>query len=225
MMITVNEATKAFGDHLALDHLSLQVAKGECVALLGPNGAGKSTLLKTIGGLIRLDSGQISISGQSAHGLVGMVPQRTAFPPRRTPRELLSGLAYLHGLDAQAADAALVTAGLEHASDRHIGGFSGGMQQRLAIAQALLGDPPVLLLDEPSTGLDPAATRDFLRFLARLRQAGKTMLISTHHLEETRSIADRAAILYAGKVVSRVSCDADLAESYLDAIARAQEAA
>lgn len=240
-MIRATGLVKHYGPYRALDGVDLTIAAGETVALVGPNGAGKTTLLKALAGLCRLDGGSIAVgpagdlpagavSAESLDELraaVGFVPQRTAFPRRTEVLELLETYAELRGLDEAEARRAATRAGLAGALERRIGELSGGMHQRLAIAQALLGDPPVLILDEPSTGLDPAAAAAFRRLLSDLRAEGKTILLSSHLIAEVEALADRVVLLFHGKVAAALDAAADwsrrapsgLEGRYLDLVA------
>ncbi len=225
-MIRATGLVKHFGPYQALDGVDLTIRTGETVALVGPNGAGKTTLLKALAGLCRADGGTVAVgdaagdaaasappfsafSTQALRAAVGFVPQRTAFPRRTEVLELLETFAALRGLDAAEAQRAATRAGLGSALDRRIGDLSGGMHQRVAIAQALLGDPPVLILDEPSTGLDPAAASAFRRLLADLRAEGKTIVVSSHLIAEVEALADRVVLLFDGKIAAELDAAAD----------------
>jgi Cu-processing system ATP-binding protein len=189
-----------------VDHLSFQVEEGETLALIGPNGAGKTTTLKILLGLTRPDEGTVSIGrpglpphdSRARHNL-GYVPQRVEFPPARTVRQVLGFFAELRGLASGSIDAAMGRAGLTHVADRRASDLSGGYTQRLALAQALLGDPALLVLDEPTASLDPEATWEFRTLLVQLQREHKTVILSSHLLSEVERVADRVLILLDGR--------------------------
>ena len=205
-MIRIEHLGKRFGAIQAVDDLSFEVQPGETFAIIGPNGAGKSTTLKIILGLTRSDSGSVAIgphalspSDPAARRELGYVPQRVAFAHGRSVREVLRFFASLRGLPAAAVDQALVGVGLESIAERRASELSGGYTQRLSLAQALLGNPSLLVLDEPTASLDPEATWEFRSLLERLRREGKTILLCSHLLSEVERIADRVLILVAGR--------------------------
>lgn len=207
-MIGIVGVGKSFGPVRALDGVTLNVRVGGTVALLGPNGSGKTTLLKIVAGLVRPDSGHVRVAGRllkagdrETRSLVGFVPQRASFPGSATPRSLLVICAALRGLGPEAAERTLDRLDLAVVGHRRIREISGGMQQRLAIAQALVGDPPILLMDEPTTGLDPAAAGAFRSLIHALQREGKTIILSTHLLDEVERLAERAAFLAGGRLV------------------------
>ncbi len=205
MILRVEGVSASFGTRRVLQGLSFSVRRGETVALMGPNGAGKTTLLKCILGLIRhegtieIDGLDARARGPEARARLGYVPQHPAFHPM-TAREALRFLAALRRVPPGRADEALKQVGLEADADRRIEIFSGGMQQRLSVAAALIGDPPLMLLDEATANLDPAARRDLLALLAGFKKAGKTILLSSHRHSEVHSLADRVILLEEGRV-------------------------
>jgi ABC-2 type transport system ATP-binding protein len=221
--ITKQFATRS-GPVLALDNLTLTVPQGGVFGLLGPNGAGKSTLLRVIAGLVRADRGSIRLLGEAsspaARRHLGALIDSPVFYPFLSARELLTVLARTARIAADPLPLLLLV-GLDDAADRAIAGFSLGMKQRLGIAAALLANPQVVILDEPTNGLDPegiAEMRTLLRHLADER--GVTVLLSSHLLDEVERICDRVAILSHGRLVTegRVS---DLVRSerlWLDAL-------
>jgi ABC-2 type transport system ATP-binding protein len=203
--VTKHFATRS-GPVLALDNLSLTVPQGGVFGLLGPNGAGKSTLLRIIAGLVRADAGSVRLLGEEASPAsrrrLGALIDSPIFYPFLSARELLTVLARTSQVAADPLPL-LQLVGLDTAADRAIAGFSLGMKQRLGIAAALLTDPQVVILDEPTNGLDPegiAEMRILLRHLAN--QRGVTVLLSSHLLDEVERICDRVAILSHGRLVT-----------------------
>jgi ABC-type multidrug transport system ATPase subunit len=204
-MIRVERLTKRYGSLVAVDDLSFDVRRGETFALIGPNGAGKTTTLKVLLGLARATSGRIAIGVEGlspenprARRGLGYVPQRVEFPSGRTVREVLSFFADVRGLPGDAVTRALDRVGLGPSAARQANQLSGGYTQRLSLAQALLADPELLILDEPTASLDPEATWEFRTLLEGLRREGKTILLSSHLLGEVERVADRALILVQG---------------------------
>jgi ABC-2 type transport system ATP-binding protein len=201
---------KLYGAKEALRGLSLDVADGEVVGLLGPNGAGKSTLAKIACGLVRASSGSATVGGHPAGSAparraVGYLAELFRFPAWITADELLRLHQRLAGSTGGAAERAelLALVGLADAASTRVGEMSKGMQQRLGIAQALVGNPRLLLLDEPTSALDPAGRRVVRRLLAELRARGVAVLLSSHLLSEVELVCDRVAILVRGEVVAR----------------------
>lgn len=206
--------TKAFhlnwrrGRLLALDQLDLRVESGEVYGLLGPNGSGKSTTMKLLLGLIRPTAGSMEIFGAPAGTMearrrVGFLPENPYFPTFLTGREALTyygGLCNLTGkaLRQRAAEL-LALVGLERAASRPLRTYSKGMLQRIGLAQALLGDPDLLFLDEPTAGVDPVGSRQIRDLILDLRRRGKTIVFSSHLLEQVQDVADRVGILYRGE--------------------------
>jgi len=191
---------------VAVDGLSFAVEPGETFALIGPNGAGKTTTLKVLLGLARPDAGTVAIgpegrapSDPAARAALGYVPQRVEFAPGRTVRDVLRFFAALRGLGEPAVDRALERVGLEGLAARRASELSGGYTQRLSLAQALLGEPGLLVLDEPTASLDPQATWEFRSLVEQLRREGRTILLCSHLLAEVERVADRVLILVAGK--------------------------
>ncbi len=205
-MIRAEGLVKRYGAVVAVDGLSLEVEPGETFALVGPNGAGKTTTLKILLGLVRPDHGVAGIGpwglpprDPRARHALGYVPQRAEFPPGRTVGEVLGFFAALRGLPRTAVGEALERVGLGALAARRASELSGGYTQRLSLAQALLGDPALLVLDEPTASLDPEATWEFRSLLERVRRDGKTVLLCSHLLAEVERIADRVLILVAGR--------------------------
>ncbi len=205
MILSLREVSIRIGPRQILHDVSMDVEPGETVALMGPNGAGKTTLLRCILGLlhyegrIEVDGFDVRRRGVEARRRIGYVPQQPAFDAM-TAREALHFLARLRGVPPERGDDALRRVGLEAEGDRRISVFSGGMQQRLSVAAALVGDPPVLLLDEATANLDPAGRGELLDLLAGFKRAGKTLLLSSHRRSEVRSLADRVVVLQDGRI-------------------------
>lgn len=206
--LEIEHVTKRYGHEVVVDDLTFTVAPGRVTGFLGPNGAGKSTTMKILLDLASADSGHASIGGTRYRDLqdparaVGVVLEPNAFHPGRSGRNHLRILADGAGIGPARVDAMLETVGLTHAADRHVGGYSLGMRQRLGIGAALLGDPPVLVLDEPGNGLDPQGIR-WLRDLLRGRAAaGGTVFVSSHLLTEVEHLADEVVVLSHGRLVA-----------------------
>jgi ABC-2 type transport system ATP-binding protein len=198
--------TKHFGPVLAVDHLTFTVQPGRVTGFLGPNGSGKTTTLRMLLGLVHPSAGNATIGGRNYAALenpsstVGAVLEATSFHPARRARTHLRMVARAGGHDDKRADEVLDLVGLTADAKRKVGGFSMGMRQRLELATALIGDPPVLILDEPSNGLDPqgiAWLRDFMRYLAG---EGRTVLVSSHLLSEMAQTIDDAIIVSFGQL-------------------------
>ena len=200
--------TKRYGHETVVNDLSFTVQPGRVTGFLGPNGAGKSTTMKILLDLARADHGRATIGGTRYRDLgdparhVGVVLEPNAFHPARSGRNHLRILADGAGIDHRRIDQMLEAVELTHAADRHVGGYSLGMRQRLGLAAALLGDPPVLVLDEPGNGLDPQGIR-WLRDLLRERAAaGGTVFVSSHLLAEVEHLADEVIVLSQGHLVA-----------------------
>ncbi|MGB9958869.1 ATP-binding cassette domain-containing protein (plasmid) [Haloferax prahovense] len=208
--IEVTGVTKKYSEITALDRLSLAIESGSTFGLLGTNGAGKSTLFKLLVGHIRPDDGTVSVAGTDVatagpelRSIVGYLPEHAGFPPSLTGREVLEFHARMHSLPDAASriDAVLSVVGLSDAADRCVGGYSNGMTRRLGLAAALLSRPRILLLDEPTAGLDPRGVADFHRVIERLdAQSDLTVVISSHVLTEIESLCERIAILHGGQL-------------------------
>ena len=205
-ILTVQGLTRHFGGLAAVTDLSFDVRAGEILSLIGPNGAGKTTTLKVLLGLTRPTSGGAAVGARllppgDAHARhdLGYVPQRVEFPAGRTVLEVLRVFADLRGLPPAAVDAALARVRLTEHAKRRASELSGGYTQRLSLGQALLGDPSLLVLDEPTASLDPEATWEFRTLVEELQREGKTILLSSHLLSEVERIADRVLILVDGR--------------------------
>ena len=208
--VDIDSVSRTFGSVKAVDGLSLALAPGEIVGFLGTNGAGKTTTIKMITGLLRPDGGKISVfGGDPADTLVrariGYMPEVATYYPYLNARELLSFYGGICGLDAKTVrertDELLDAVGLADAAKRPLKTYSKGMLQRAGIAQALLNDPDLLVLDEPFTGLDPLARIHFRELLLDLKRRGKTVFFSSHELGETELLCDRVAIMKKGHCV------------------------
>jgi ABC-2 type transport system ATP-binding protein len=209
--IEVSGLRKRFGSVLALDGMSFTVRPGHVTGFVGPNGAGKSTTMRVILGLDAADEGSALIGGQPYRRLrhplshVGALLDAAALQPGRTGRNHLLWLAHSQGLSARRVDAVIAQAGLEAAARRKAGGYSLGMRQRLGIAAALLGDPPVLLLDEPANGMDPEGIVWMRGFLRSLAAQGRAVLVSSHLMSELQDTADHLVIVGRGTVIADTS--------------------
>jgi ABC-2 type transport system ATP-binding protein len=207
-ILAVAGAAKRFGATVALAGVDLRVHRGEWVGLLGPNGAGKTTLVRAIVGRVRLDAGRIARAGDGAAGTrrrLGLVPQDIALYPFLTARENLEVFGGLQGLAGAALDArvawALDWANLAERADDRTAGFSGGMKRRLNLACAVLHHPDLVLLDEPTIGVDPQSRERIFVMLAELRAAGTSLLHTTHQLDEAENVCERVVIIDHGRVV------------------------
>jgi ABC-2 type transport system ATP-binding protein len=209
--ITVRGLTKRFGGVLAVDDLTFEVERGTLTGFVGPNGAGKTTTLRSILGLVRPTGGSALVGGVPYAALdrparrVGAVLESSGFHPGRTARDHLRVLAVPSGIPARRVDEVLAEVGLEPAARRRVGGFSLGMRQRLGLAGALLGDPEILILDEPANGLDPAGVHWLRTFLRARVDAGGTVLVSSHLLAELALSADAVVIVKDGRLVTQGS--------------------
>jgi ABC-2 type transport system ATP-binding protein len=209
--IEVNSVTKRFGETVALDGLSFTVAPGSVTGFVGPNGAGKSTAMRVILGLDSVDQGSALIGGRPYAGLphplrvVGSLLDAGALQPSRSARNHLLWLAHSQGLSARHVDAVIEQAGLDAVARRKAGGFSLGMRQRLGLAAAVLGDPSVLILDEPFNGMDPEGIVWMRRFLRSLAAEGRAVLVSSHLMSELEDAATHLVVIGQGKLVADTS--------------------
>jgi ABC-2 type transport system ATP-binding protein len=210
-VITIDGLTKRFGQVVAVDDLSFEVDQGTVVGFLGPNGAGKTTTLRTLLGLVTPTSGTARINGKPYRALddpvhhVGAVLEASSFHPGRSARNHLRVVATAAGLPLARADAVLAQVGLAEAARRRVGGFSLGMRQRLGLATALLGDPQVLVLDEPANGLDPEGIHWLRGLLRHLADQGRTVLVSSHVLAEVAQTVDQVVIIAGGRLVTQAT--------------------
>src|SRR3989442_2348348 len=217
-MIEVRDVTRQFGALAALSHASFTVEPGEIVALLGPNGAGKTTASRIIGGILAPSEGEVLVDGisvkkdaNSVRARCGFVTDQPSLYERMPMRRYLGFFARLYDVahpDTRAAELAKLL-GLDDVLDRKLATFSRGMRQKVAIAQARVHDPPVLLLDEPATALDPEMSQMLRGFIVSLRARHRAILLTTHDLDEAQRIADRLVVLYKGKVL-RTGATADI---------------
>ncbi len=201
----------ARGDVRALDDVSFDIEEGEFFGLLGPNGAGKTTLISILAGLARATSGRVSVLGHdvaadyaAARRRIGVVPQELVFDPFFTVREALriqGGYFGVHANDAW-IDELLANLGLADKADANMRQLSGGMKRRVLVAQALVHRPPVIVLDEPTAGVDVELRQTLWQFIARLNKEGHTVLLTTHYLEEAEALCNRIAMLKQGRVVA-----------------------
>jgi ABC-2 type transport system ATP-binding protein len=206
--IEVVDLTMTYGDLRAVDGVSLAVGEGEFVGILGPNGAGKTTTLETIEGLRRPDSGTVTVLGQSVWPRnsallprIGVQLQASSFFERLTAREQIHTFASLYGVGGKAADEWLARVGLEDKADSRVEDLSGGQAQRLSIASALVHDPDVVFLDEPTAALDPQARRNLWDLLSGLNDSGRTVVLTTHYMDEAEILCDRVAIMDHGRIL------------------------
>ena len=202
-LLTASQLSKTFGNFTAVNKVDIHINAGEMIALAGHNGAGKSTLMKMLLGLLTPTSGSISINSHSATSLaarqlIGYLPETVALYPNMTGFETLDFFADLKHVSRERNRELLTRVGIIEAAKKRVGTYSKGMRQRLALAQALLGQPKILLLDEPTTGLDPASRADFYRILDELRAQGTAILLSSHALAELADQADRIVIMKNG---------------------------
>lgn len=205
--IEVTGLSKSFGDVKAVDDLTFTVSQGSVTGFLGPNGAGKTTTLRMLLGLITPDAGTATIGGlpyrelPSPTNVVGAALEATGFHPARSGLNHLRVYCTANGYPLGRAEELLELVGLDHAKGRSVGGYSLGMRQRLALAAALLGDPAVLILDEPANGLDPEGILWMRHFLREYAAGGRTVLVSSHVLTEMQQLVDHVVILNRGRLV------------------------
>jgi ABC-2 type transport system ATP-binding protein len=205
--IVVRDLRKSYGDVEALRGISFEVAEGEVFGLLGPNGAGKTTTVEILEGYRLRDAGEVSVLGhdpgtapQALRERIGVVLQQTELTPVLTVREihrLFAGY-YEHPRDV---DEVIALVGLEEKRNARVKTLSGGQKRRLDLGIALVGDPDLVFLDEPTTGFDPAARRSAWEMIRALRLLGKTILLTTHYLDEAQQLADRVAVIHAGAII------------------------
>jgi Cu-processing system ATP-binding protein len=216
-MIEVCALTKHYGSHVAVNDVSFTVNAGETFALLGPNGSGKTTTLKCLVGLVAPTKGTIRISQydiwksvREARKMVSYLPQRVTFPENLTAREVLSFYSQIRRIDPGCVGKLLATPQFHFNgfSNKPVSQYSGGMIQRLGLAVACLPDTPVLILDEPTVGLDPEGAIQFREFLAALKRSGKTLVLSSHVLADVEQLADRVGIMVGGRLVALESISA-----------------
>jgi ABC-2 type transport system ATP-binding protein len=209
--VLVEHLTKSYGSLQALKNVSLDVREGEFFGLLGPNGAGKTTLISILAGLCRPDSGRAFIMGTNvqtnfieARRLLGVVPQELVFDPFFTVRETLRFQSGYFGIrnNDDWIDEIMTHLDLTSKANSNMRSLSGGMKRRVLVAQALVHRPPVIVLDEPTAGVDVELRQSLWKFISRLNQDGHTILLTTHYLEEAESLCGRIAMLKSGQVVA-----------------------
>jgi ABC-2 type transport system ATP-binding protein len=206
--IVVNDIHKRYGEVRAVDGVSFEVSSGEFFGILGPNGAGKTTTLEIIEGLREADRGEVTVFGESPWprnlGLlprIGVQLQASSFFERLTAREQIRTFASLYGVPAKKADSMLDVVGLADKADTRNENLSGGQQQRLSIACALVHGPDLVFLDEPTSGLDPQARRNLWDLLRDINAQGRTVVLTTHYLDEAEVLCDRVAIMDEGQIL------------------------
>lgn len=211
LALTVDDAAKRFGSTVALAGASFGVQRGELVGLLGPNGAGKTTIIRAIAGRLRLDAGRIRLFGRDLtlddkRPEIGVVPQELAVYPLLTARENLAAFGELYGVEKRGlkdrVEWALAWSDLKDRATEPVKRFSGGMKRRLNIACSLLHEPRVVLLDEPTVGVDPQSRERIYEMLAELQRRGVSIVLTTHHLEEAERRCERIVIIDRGKIVA-----------------------
>lgn len=208
-VLAIRNVRKSFGGIPAVNDLSLEIKEGEFVALLGPNGAGKTTLLEMIEGLQTPDSGSIEICGlnyaeheQQIRQIMGLAFQETRFPEKIRVAEALHLFAAFYGAPAARTVEILDLVSLTEKKNAYVNTLSGGQRQRLALGIAIIQKPKVLLLDEPTTGLDPHARRELWQILSDLRRGGMTLLLTTHYMEEAEELCERIVIQFRGRILA-----------------------
>ena len=211
--VTVCGLVKRYGGTTVLDGLDLDVRRGECFALLGPNGAGKTTTIELLLGVLRRDGGTVDVlgedparAGRAWRARVGVVSQGEPAGQALTVRETLDHFAAYHSRPRATADL-LDAVGLSDRAGVRVGGLSGGQRRRLAVALGVQGDPELVFLDEPTTGMDPVARRQFWSLVRGLRDAGTTVLLTTHYLDEAAELADRVGVVAGGRLVEVAAPD------------------
>jgi ABC-2 type transport system ATP-binding protein len=217
-MLETRQLKKSFGSVVAVDDVSFGMARGQLLGLLGPNGAGKTTTVSMIAGLLSPDRGEVLVGGQCLAGdsdplkrKIGLVPQDLALYEELSARENLLFFGSLYGLARPTLDgsiaAALQLVGLADRAGHRVKDFSGGMKRRLNLAAGLLHDPEILLLDEPTVGVDPQSRNAIFDNLIELKRRGKTLLYTTHYMEEAERLADRIVVIDHGKVIADDTLD------------------
>jgi ABC-type multidrug transport system ATPase subunit len=206
LLVETTDLTKRYGPRAAVDHVGLRVRRGEVYGFLGPNGAGKTTTLRMLLGLVRPTSGTVRVLGappgdRAALARIGMLVESPAFYPYLSGRDNLRVVARYGGVPATRVDQTLETVGLSARASDRFAAYSLGMQQRLGLAAALLKDAELLILDEPTNGLDPAGVAEMRLLLRRLGRGGRTVLLSSHLLGEVQQVCDRIGVLSGGRLL------------------------
>lgn len=218
-MIVIDQLHKSFGTKTAVDDVTFSALDGQITGLVGPNGAGKTTTLRMLYTLLKPDRGSITVGGVDAatqplevRRRLGVLPDARGLYKRLTARENIAYYAQLHGMDAELirrrTDSLIETLAMQDIAERRVEGFSQGERVKTAIARALVHDPPHIVLDEPSNGLDVIATRTLRDFLRQLKVEGRCVLFSSHIMQEVAALCDRIVIIAAGRVVADGSPDA-----------------
>lgn len=215
-VLEIKNVVKRYGDVTALNGISLTLNDGEILALLGPNGAGKTTLISIVSGVIEPTSGEVRIDGlppknPNARARIGLMPQEHSLYDDLTGIENMMFYARLYGLEKQEISdrisKLLERVGLGNAARRLVKTYSGGMKKRLSLAAALLNDPKILILDEPTTGMDPGMRVETWKIIREAKESGKAMLLATHYMDEADALADRVAIIDSGVIVAEGTPD------------------
>ena len=207
--LLVRDLRKSYADVVAVDGLDLEVKRGECFGLLGPNGAGKTTTIEICEGLLSADSGTVQVLGRSwgtepdeLKERLGVQLQDTKLAEKLTVSETLTMFRSFYR-NRKTIDEVIALVELGEKRDARVGNLSGGQKQRLAIACALVGDPEILFLDEPTTGLDPQSRRSLWDLISQFRSSGRTIVLTTHYMEEAERLCDRVAIVDHGKIIKQ----------------------
>ena len=217
-MLTIKHLRKAFGTLVAVDDVSFTIERGQLMGLLGPNGAGKTTTVSMIAGLVSPETGDVLVAGQRLHGdtdpkkrQIGLVPQELALYDELSARANLRFFGALYSLSGAALDTAIASAmelvGLADRLNDRVATYSGGMKRQLNLAAGLLHDPDILLLDEPTVGVDPQSRNAIFENLETLKGRGKALLYTTHYMEEVERLADRIIVMDHGKVIADDTLD------------------
>lgn len=207
-VIQLEQVCKQYGTTVAVDHITMQVKKGEIFGIVGPNGAGKTTLIEILEGLRHADSGAATVLGKdiSKHAQeikqrIGVLLQSTAIPEKAKVKEVLHMFGSLYKKTADPSEIAAFL-GLEDKQNAYIKSLSGGWKQRVSLALALINDPEIIFLDEPSMGLDPNARSEMWEMIHRLKKQGRTIVVTTHYMEEAEYLCDRIAVISRGRLVA-----------------------
>jgi ABC-2 type transport system ATP-binding protein len=211
--IEITDLTKKFEDAAAVDHLTLSIRKGELFGLLGPNGAGKTTTISVLCGLLQPTSGSVVVAGYSMQKdqervkeLIGVCPQDTAVYPFLSGRENIELFGKLHSMTRQQlkhkVDELLEKMSLTEDSKKRLGKYSGGMKRRINLIMALVHNPEIAFLDEPTVAMDPQSRHAVWEFIKELKQQGKTIILTTHYMEEAQYLCDRVGIIDHGKIIA-----------------------
>ena len=210
-LLEVRSVSKYYGDLKVLDNISLKVDRGEIHALLGPNGAGKTTLLSIVCGIVNPSEGYVSIEGLSpkdsnTRKIIGIMPQEESLYEDLTGEENILFFAGLYGIDGKnaksLAEELLTAVGLGKWRNKLVKTYSGGMKKRLSLSVALINDPELLILDEPTTGMDPGMRQETWNIIRERKKEGKAILLATHYMDEAESLADKVTILNEGKIIA-----------------------